>query len=180
MAIEVVAYSNEWPRRFDQAEGALRRLLDDVAVEAIEHVGSTAVSGLAAKPIIDIDVIVRREHMRRAIAALIQGGYQHEGDLGLVDREAFSAPDDDPRRHVYLCIEGTLHVRNHLAVRDVLRSSAELRERYARLKTSLARDPTIEIGVYVSGKSAVLRDVLAASGLTDEELEAIHRLNARG
>ncbi|MFC0224639.1 GrpB family protein [Nocardioides zeicaulis] len=105
-------------------------------------------------------------------------GYVHRGDLGVAGREAFRAPDDDPRRHVYVCTAGTASVRNHLAVRDVLRRDPHLRDAYAAVKRALADDPQMDIDTYLAGKTAVLQQVLAASGAFEEaELEAIRRLN---
>nr|WP_242703299.1 GrpB family protein [Paenarthrobacter ureafaciens] len=94
--------------------------------------------GLAAKPILDIDVIVDGAEMSAAVAALGSAGYVHRGDLGVVDREAFHAPDANPRRNVYVCRAGTLNVRNHLAVRDVLRVREDLRDEYGAVKLALA------------------------------------------
>jgi len=69
-------------------------------------------------------------------------------------------------------------VRNHLAVRDVLRSREDLRDAYADVKRALADDPGMDIDTYVAGKSAVLQQVLEASGaFSDAELAAIRRLN---
>ncbi len=133
--------------------------------------------GLAAKPILDIDVVVDARDVPAAITALESVGYVHRGDLGVAGREAFHAPDA-PRRHVYVCTAGTTNVRNHLAVRDVLRSRDDLRDAYAAVKTALAADPAMDIDTYLAGKSAVLQEVLAASGeFSDDELAAIHRLN---
>ena len=99
------------------------------------------------------------------------------GDLGVTGREAFHGPDE-PRRNVYVCTAGTLNVRNHLAVRDVLRSRDDLREAYAAVKRALAADPGMDIDTYLAGKSAVLQQVLEMSGeMTRAELDAIRRLN---
>jgi GrpB-like predicted nucleotidyltransferase (UPF0157 family) len=78
---------------------------------------------------------------------------------------------------VYVCRAGTLNVRNHLAVRDVLRSRDDLRDEYAAVKVGLAADPEMDIDTYIARKSAVLQKVLAESDLTDEELRRILRLN---
>ncbi|WP_238385289.1 GrpB family protein [Nesterenkonia muleiensis] len=91
MSIEVVPYSNDWPAQFADVARELNRVLADVPLVSIEHVGSTAVPGLAAKPILDIDIVVKRQYLPAAISALIQGGYVHQGDLGVVDREAMDA-----------------------------------------------------------------------------------------
>lgn len=177
MAIEVVPADPAWPAQFRRVEADLTAALAGVPVLAIEHVGSTSVPGLAAKPVLDIDIVVERPAVADAIAALERGGYRHRGDLGVTDREAFVAPDENPRRHVYVCVEGTLHLRNHLAVRRVLRENDELRDRYAAIKQRLASDPAMGIDEYLAGKSAVLQDILALSDLTSDEKEQILRLN---
>lgn len=90
------------------------------------------------------------------------------------------APDDHPRRNVYVCESGTLNVRNHLGVRDVLRSRADLRDRYGDVKLALAADPQMDIGRYLAGKSAVLQEVLVQAGLGEEERRRIWELNTSG
>ena len=176
MSIEVVAWSPRWAEQFDEVAGILREALTGVDA-AVEHVGSTSVPGLVAKPILDVDVIVDATEVSAAVAALEAVGYEHRGDLGVAGREAFRAPGP-PRRNVYVCTAGTANVRNHLAVRDVLRTREDLRDAYASVKLALAADPDMDIDTYLAGKSAVLQEVLEVSGeFTDVELAAIHRLN---
>lgn len=178
--IEVVDWSPRWAEQFEEVAAGLTRALADVRSARVEHVGSTSVPGLAAKPILDVDVIVEPEEVPAAVAALESVGYVHRGDLGVTGREAFHAPDE-PRRNVYVCTAGTANVRNHLAVRDVLRRRADLREAYGSVKRALAADAGMDIDTYIAGKSAVLQQVLEASGeLTGEELAAIRRLNDAG
>ena len=176
MSIEVVAWSPRWAEQFDEVAGILREALTGVDA-AVEHVGSTSVPGLVAKPILDVDVIVDAAEVSAAVAALEAVGYEHRGDLGVAGREAFRAPGP-PRRNVYVCTAGTANVRNHLAVRDVLRTRDDLRDAYASVRLALAADPDMDIDTYLAGKSAVLQEVLEVSGeFTDVELAAIHRLN---
>ncbi len=119
-SIEVVPYRSEWSAQFERLLDVLRPAL--LALPAtVEHVGSTSVPGLAAKPVLDVDIVVPPEDVGRAVAALVSLGYDHRGNLGLTGREAFTSPDGDPRRNVYVCATGTIHLRNHLAVREVLR-----------------------------------------------------------
>ena len=178
--IEVVDWSPRWGEQFAEVAEVLRSALADVPSAQVEHVGSTSVPGLAAKPILDIDVIVDADDAPAAVAALESVGYVHRGDLGVAGREAFRAPGE-PRRNVYVCTAGTTHVRNHLAVRDVLRSREDLRDAYAAAKHALAGDPAMDIDTYVAGKSGVLQEVLEVSGeFTDAELDAIRRLNEAG
>ena len=177
MSIEVVDWSPRWAAQYDAVAAVLREALVDVPTAVVEHVGSTSVPGLAAKPVLDVDVVVDASDVSAAVAALEAVGYVHRGALGVSGREAFHAPDE-PRRNVYVCTAGTVHVRNHLAVRDVLRSRPDLREAYASVKRSLAADPATDTAAYLAGKSAVLQEVLAASGrMTRAEMDAIRRLN---
>ncbi len=180
MPIQVVAYCALWPAQFAVLAGHLRGVLAGLPHVRVEHVGSTSVPGLAAKPVLDIDVVVDGADVATAVAALQQVGYVHRGDLGVTGREAFVAPDDDPRRHVYVCREGTLHLRNHLAVREVLRRREDLREEYGAVKVALAADPTMEIDAYLARKSDVLQKVLAESDLSAEERRLIRELNDPG
>jgi GrpB-like predicted nucleotidyltransferase (UPF0157 family) len=177
--VDVVSYSRDWPAHFEAVARDLRAALEAVPLISIEHVGSTSVVGLAAKPILDIDIIVDRAHVAAAIDALNRAGYVHQGDLGVTDREALAAPDDSPRRNVYVCVDGTLHLRNHLAVRSVLRARPDLRDRYGAIKTRLSQNPGMDIATYLAGKSGVLQEVLALSGFTDEEKNTILDLNTR-
>ncbi|AMM20970.1 hypothetical protein AX769_13550 [Frondihabitans sp. PAMC 28766] len=180
MAVDVVPYRAEWVVQLEGVAADLLEALSAVKEARIEHVGSTSVPGLAAKPILDVDVIVPPEQVAAAVSALEAVGYAHVGDYGLAGREALGAPDEEPARHVYVCASGTLHVRNHLAVRDILRRRADLRDAYAAVKDALAADPDMDIDTYTVGKSDVLQRVLALADLTPDERRLILELNAAG
>ena len=177
MKIEVVPYDPEWPDRFEAIRRRLVEALAGVDVVAIEHVGSTSVPGLAAKPVIDVDVIVAGSHVPAAIAALEEVGYRHLGDLGITDRQAMAPPDDGIRRNVYVTVADSLALRNHLAVREVLRSRADLRRRYGDLKLRLSEREFDDIGGYVEAKSDLLSEILAEAGITTEERDEIRAAN---
>src|ERR1700728_795636 len=99
----VVEYDPSWPALFRFFRERLARALGSVAA-AIEHVGSTAVPHLAAKPIIDIDVLLADEaDLPAAIDRLANIGCVYQGDLGIPGREAFLAPAQDPPHHLYVC-----------------------------------------------------------------------------
>lgn len=103
----------------------------------IDHVGSTAVPGLAAKPIIDTDVVVAAEDdIQLVIDRLAAVGYQWRGDLGVGGREAFRAPRGKglPPHHLYLVVENNKAHLDHVLLRDLMRADPEARERYAALK----------------------------------------------
>jgi GrpB-like predicted nucleotidyltransferase (UPF0157 family) len=174
--IVVVDYDPQWPEVFATIHDVLTEALVDVPVVGIEHVGSTSVPGLAAKPIIDVDVIVRRQFVSRAIDALRSAGYEPLGDLGITDRYAHCAPPGAARQNVYVTVEGCLPVRNHLGLRDVLRNDADLRDEYAAIKLHMAGSTT-DIDVYLDGKTAVVRRILQRAGLSSAELDEIEGIN---
>jgi len=120
----VVDYDPSWERAFQELSAHLRiALTTDIE---IEHVGSTAVVGLAAKPILDVDVVVPVEALvAPTIAALATLGYQHRGNLGIVGREAFTVLEGFQYHHLYLVVSGSQAHRDHIDLRDYLRLQPE-------------------------------------------------------
>ena len=174
----VVDYEPSWPAVFAQISGPILDAVSDIAI-AIEHVGSTAVRGLAAKPVIDIDVVVPRGRVADAIARLETLGYEHRGDLGVPQREAFRRPPGLPRHHLYLCPEGSLALANHLAVRDYLRAHPVEARAYGELKKRLAGEFAHDIDGYIAGKTDFLLAILRTSGLEPPLLDDIEHINRR-
>ena len=160
---EVVDYDARWPLWFDEIRARLVPYVDGFVVE---HVGSTAVPGLAAKPIIDVDVVVpSAELVPTAIARLEAAGYRHEGDLGIPGREAFALPPDAVHyHHLYVVVEGNEAHQDHALLRDHLRANAADRERYAARKRELAHLLTTDRTAYVSGKGALVEELIAGAG----------------
>jgi GrpB-like predicted nucleotidyltransferase (UPF0157 family) len=159
-AVRVVDYDASWPLRFQTLETRLRSLLGDERVR-IEHIGSTSVPGLAAKPVLDIDVVVRAaSELRPTIRRLEEAGYLHEGDLGVPGREALRWPAGGERHHLYLLVAGSPELRRHLALRDALRADGVLREEYATLKRTLAQRFPADRRAYTSGKSDFIEAAL--------------------
>lgn len=112
------------------------------------------------------------------IAALRAAGYAPGGERGIPGRHSFTSPPHGVPRHVYACVEGCLALRNHLAVRDVLRKDPLLRAEYAAGKEALAGRDLVSAEEYVAGKTAVLQQVLKASGMTAHDLESVASMNA--
>ena len=137
----VVDYDPRWPAVFERLRASLARALAGLPFE-IEHVGSTSVPGLAAKPVIDLNVVVpTANEVAETIERLASLGYRHRGDLGIVGREAFRAPPGLPKHHLYVCVEGVLALRNHLGVRDYLRTHPEAVR--AELREGRRREPAL-------------------------------------
>jgi GrpB-like predicted nucleotidyltransferase (UPF0157 family) len=162
--VVIVDYNPLWPEQFEVLRSRLANVLGRIAI-AIEHVGSTAVPGLAAKPIIDIDVLLRStEDLPRAMAALASIGYQHRGDLGIAGREAFRAPASDPRHHLYVCPKKTEYQR-HIAFRDRLRAHAKEADAYAALKRELATRFRDDREAYNNAKAEFVERILRKASL---------------
>ena len=176
--VVVVDYDPGWPAVFEGLRADIDPAVADVAV-AIEHVGSTAVPGLAAKPVIDIDVVVPKARVGDAIARLAAIGSEHRGDLGISGREAFRPPREAPRHHLYVCPEGSPALANHLAVRDYLSDHPEEALAYGALKKRLAEEVSDDIDGYMQGKSAFLLGILEKVGFGREVLDDIERVNRR-
>lgn len=158
--VVVVDSDPAWPLVFAALRDGLAPLFGDLAA-GIEHVGSTAVPGLEAKPIVDIDVVLRRaDDMPEAIRLLTGAGYAHLGDLGIVDREAFRAPAHLPRHHLYVCPAGSAALRAHLMLRDALRNDPDLAAAYGALKRELAERFADDRDSYVEGKTPFITSVL--------------------
>jgi GrpB-like predicted nucleotidyltransferase (UPF0157 family) len=156
----VVPYDPAWPAAFALLRDRLAPVLGELAV-GIEHVGSTAVPGLDAKPIIDIDVVIHHaDDLPDVTARLATLGYTHLGDLGIVGREAFRATPDLPRHHLYVCAAGAATLQAHLSLRDALRADADLAGVYALLKRGLAERHRDDRDAYSEGKSAFIASVL--------------------
>jgi GrpB-like predicted nucleotidyltransferase (UPF0157 family) len=178
-AVIVVAYDPSWPALFERIRASVWPAVHDLAT-GIEHVGSTSVPGLAAKPIVDLDIVVRSAgHVPTAIASLAALGYQHLGDLGIAGREAFRPPPGSPEHHLYVCRPDSAALANHLAFRDQLRRRPELAQAYGALKTSLARQFAHDRDAYGAAKTAFIVDVLRQAGLPEERLQQIEGGNRR-
>jgi GrpB-like predicted nucleotidyltransferase (UPF0157 family) len=176
-AIQVVDYDSEWPQIFLRLRDWIWPSVCDVAI-AIEHVGSTSVPGMAAKPVIDMDVVVAsRTHLSAILLRLGRLGYQHRGDLGIADREAFLAPRNQPAHHLYLCVENSLALKNHLAVRDYLRTHLSDAVAYSALKKVLAERFGKERERYVEAKTDFILSILERRGFSEKELDSIKRTN---
>lgn len=173
----VTAYDPEWAAGFERLKALIWPAVSDFAL-SVEHVGSTSVVGLAAKPIIDLDVVIpSAEHLPLAVRRLATLGYTHLGDLGIEGRDAFEAPQGLPRHHLYVCSQDSLGLRNHLALRDYLRSHPEAVRAYAELKLELARQYPDDIDRYVEGKTGMILGFLRETGLGADHLESVRQQN---
>jgi GrpB-like predicted nucleotidyltransferase (UPF0157 family) len=152
--VTVVDYDSAWSRLFAEESERIRAALGD-AVVAIEHIGSTAVPGLAAKPVIDVLVGLRTiELTRKQIGAMESLGYEYLGEHGIPGRLFFRK--GRPRsHHVHAVLFGSDLWQRHLAFRDFLRAHPDESQRYGELKRSLAEEVGGNRDRYTHEKDAV-------------------------
>jgi GrpB-like predicted nucleotidyltransferase (UPF0157 family) len=189
LKISVVEYDTRWPLQYDQVRCELQHALSDfmpAEVFDIHHVGSTSVERLAAKPIIDIDIVVEPTWIMEATLALTSHDYTYAYERGGIDRMVFrfnkhkldsgastATEDGSPRRAVYLNKVGGAALANHLAFRDVLRNDETARKEYGELKMTLAREEHADIGAYGAKKYAFIMQALERSSLSEEDIARI-------
>lgn len=168
--INIADYTPDWAEAFSDLSRALEPVLGGLVL-GIEHVGSTSVPGLSAKPIIDIDVIINSPATLLSVVEVLEGvGYQHEGDLGIPGRDAFRREDNTvprdgsggvwPSHHLYVCTQDSGELRRHLAFRDHLRRDSDAAVRYENLKRDLAERFPDDVDSYVEGKSEFIERIL--------------------
>ena len=158
----VVSYDENWQAEFEQIRDELVVALGELIID-IEHVGSTAVPWLCAKPIIDIDVVIKDYNVFETVkSSLAEIGYVHEGDLGIKDRHAFKY-DGKPhlmRHHLYVCPKYSEELKRHIAFRDYLRGNQADRKWYDTVKMQAAKRYPDDIESYMIAKSSCIVEIL--------------------
>ena len=165
--VVVLPYDEEWKRDFLQIKAELSDALGQLAME-IEHVGSTSVQGLSAKPVIDVDVVIKDYGvLEDVISALGKIGYRHEGNLGIPGREAFTYDGKEHLRkhHLYACPEDSPELKRHVAFRDYLRTHPDAVREYSRIKEEGAALYPDDIDRYIEHKSPFIEKVYAEIGI---------------
>lgn len=180
-------YNPAWADRFLQLKQRLETILSDYVVD-IQHVGSTAVPGLPAKPVLDIDIIIQDQSKLPGISSILEkAGYHNRGDQGIPGRFAFrqqsiftpGSPESMKwmKHHLYVCFSNSLALKNHLLFRNALLKNKALIAQYADLKLQLASKPDISRQEYTIQKTAFILRVLKDEGVNDDDLRQISDAN---
>lgn len=155
----VVDYDTSWPADFEAIAAFLRPAIPSGV--QIEHVGSTSVPGLAAKPIIDLDLVVAAEDdLDDVLQAVSTLGFVHRGDGGVPGRQAFNTLGGLPYHHLYAVVAGSEAHRDHLDLLDYLRSHPEQARAYAAEKRRLEHLLRTDRDAYVIAKGPFITDLL--------------------
>ncbi len=158
-------YDPAWENEFHKIEGELFSVLAGMVL-SIEHVGSTSVKGLAAKPVIDIDVVI--DDTFDEVKLLLECmGYHHEGDLGILDRDAFKY-EGKPHvmmHHLYVCKRDTEELLRHIIFRNYLLEHPDVRDRYGAVKKKLGLRYADDRDSYIARKGPVIDEIYRMCGL---------------
>ena len=162
--VTLMPHTEVWHQLFADEEARLRDALAGYAL-AIEHVGSTAVCGLSAKPIIDIAVAVLEiVDAQSCVIPLEDIGYEYRGELGIPGRHFFGK--GEPRtHHLHLVRACSDFWKSHLLFREYLRKHAEIATEYDKLKRGLAIEYKDNREAYTEGKATFIENVLRVAGL---------------
>jgi GrpB-like predicted nucleotidyltransferase (UPF0157 family) len=160
--VRVVPYDPMWKQEFLKIKAMIMDCVGDLII-SVDHVGSTAIEGLAAKPIIDIDVVIDSYEIFSVVKErLSRIGFEHAGDLGVEGREAFKRTfiDEFMPYHMYVCPKDGKGHLEHIVFREYLRNHNDDMYAYEKLKMELAEQFKIDINSYVNGKVDFIKNIL--------------------
>lgn len=165
--VVVLPYDRTWEFAFEQIKREIEGSIGDLII-GIEHVGSTSVEGLSAKPIIDIDVIIKDYSILDAVVSKLEAiGYIHEGNLGIKEREAFKYSDKPhlQQHHLYVCPQQSEELHRHITFRNFLRNNPEAVKKYSAVKEKAAQLFPDDIEKYIEYKSPCIEELYKMCGL---------------
>ena len=165
--VVVVPYDEAWKNAFEEIKTEIEAEIGALII-GIEHVGSTSVEGMSAKPCIDIDVIIKDYSVFGEVVRKLGAiGYIHEGDLGIKDREAFKYANKPHlmTHHLYVCPRDSEELHRHIAFRDFLRKNPEAVKKYSRVKETAAQLFPDSIDQYIEYKSPCIEELYKECGL---------------
>jgi GrpB-like predicted nucleotidyltransferase (UPF0157 family) len=158
--IQIVPYDQGWPEAFGDIARELRRLFGDRALR-IDHIGSTSVPGLAAKPVIDIQVsvaILSRDEPW--CSALVAAGWEWDAENPERSKLFFGGPPSGPKAHLHVREVGSLTEQLALVFRDYLRSHGDAAGRYEAFKRKLAERTWRDGDAYAEAKTEIVWPLL--------------------
>lgn len=157
--IEVVPYNPNWPHSYASEAEKIKGLLGKNCV-TIYHIGSTAVPGLAAKPIIDIMIAVKDILEVDSLQAKFEElGYVAKGEHGIPFRRYFQRGTDLRTHHIHIYEEGSSEIERHLHFRDYLKANPDVCQEYESLKIALAKQHPYDINAYCNAKDAFIQEI---------------------
>ena len=165
--VVVLAYDEVWKSAFEKIKVEIEEAIGDLII-GIEHIGSTSVEVMSAKPCIDIDVIIEDYSVFHAVVSRLKTiGYIHEGDLGIKNREAFkySGKKHFQKHHLYVCPKYSEELHRHITFRNFLLSNPTAAKKYSLIKEKAAELFQNDIDGYIEYKSSCIEELYKECGL---------------
>ena len=178
------AHDSNWVSEFARLRSVYTATLRNL-VCGVEHVGSTSIPQIAAKPILDIDIVITSESDLQAVIRKLEAlGYWHNGDQGIPGREAFKRRDETVpytektrtwmRHHLYVCVNGSRELARHILFRDYLNSNPEARAEYESIKKDIEARSNGDVKVY----AALKENEGICSAFVERMLKQAERINS--
>jgi len=178
--VEIVPYDKRWPEEFKKLAKIIKDHLGDLCL-SVEHVGSTSVPGLPAKPIIDIDIVISDESKIKEVTEKLRTlDYSPEGKRGIPQRWAFArknefTPNDGKGRtwrdhHLYVCPQDSKELKRHIFSREFLRNNPQKALEYGEIKKRYSEEFGFDRIGYSEAKTDFLEEILKL-GQPDYSLE---------
>ncbi|KHE69042.1 glutamate-rich protein GrpB [Halobacillus sp. BBL2006] len=157
--VEVRPYTESWVAEFIKEADKLVNIFGEEMIQ-VHHIGSTAIEGLPAKPIIDLMPVVKSIHRVEDFHEEMEGvGYLAKGENGIPGRRYFEKGGDDRTHHVHMFEEGDEQIERHLAFRDYVRAHPEVKKEYGNVKEKLAQRFPYDIASYIEGKADLVSSI---------------------
>lgn len=164
--VVIEKWNSKWKDEFENIVASLGKDIIYNSIK-IEHVGSTSVEGMSAKPIIDLDIVIESDKFEIIKRLLNDKGYEYEGDLGIEGREAFSysGKEELMAHHLYVCPKDSKELFKHITFRNFLRNNSALASEYSRVKEQAAVLYPDDIDKYMEFKSEIIEKIYKKCGL---------------
>lgn len=174
----VEKYNPEWPKWFEEIKACLGEKITQACLR-IEHVGSTSIPGMTAKPIIDIIIVIKPQRWEEIKSILEERGYYHQGNKGIPERESFdftniTTKNSFPAHNLYVCPEHSESLRRQITFREYLKQNEADAARLSELKWSLAEKYDNDKYPYMDGKDALCKEI------TEKALEYLESYPSTG
>ena len=164
--VVVEKWNPQWKYEYEKIVASLGKDIIYNSIK-IEHVGSTSVEGLSAKPVIDLDIVIEKDKFAIIKELLNKKGYEYEGDLGIEGREAFSYSGKEELmiHHLYVCPKDSKELFKHITFRDFLKNNPALASEYSKVKEQAAVLYPDDIDKYMEFKSEIIEKIYKRCGL---------------
>ena len=158
--VVVEKWNPQWKYEYEKIVASLGKDIIYNSIK-IEHVGSTSVEGLSSKPVIDLDIVIEKDKFAIIKELLNKKGYEHEGDLGIEGREAFSysGKEELMTHHLYVCQKNSKELFKHITFRNFLENNPALAAEYSKVKEQAAVLYPDDIDKYMEFKSKIIEKI---------------------